>query len=734
MASFANRLACSLVPTTGHPSLGGLLSKLSASRRALKTDGTGDGCALIGWSAIAQAKQYVTLQQSSHKMQTTNNHITSSPLLQHSQAFSRAFSRSEHLKKIAFLAPIMYDEPRITTSRRQPAHAFATFTRSLMTMRTVCRPSPKQEIHPGRSRRCPITTWVTPRTTSAEMMGRKGPYIWSSVIIRLVLVMGISVILFMVVPSFRYVVIGLVRCTRVALAVIGAIFDYKKLFATTWADDEAGRTQRHLDYQSTHLSAARRILEVLKQNGGIYVKLGQHLSSIQLIPIAWSQTMRPLQDQCLATPYVLIDRLFLDDVGVGISDLFDEFDPQPIGVASLAQVHRARDRLTGREVAVKVMHPSLEEYLEVDMRTVVVMLRFVKWVFPEFEFTWLGEEMQENLPKEMDFRIEAANALRCARDFSSLKSTSLKIPDVLWAKKRVLVMEYINGGRFDDLEYLAQHKIDRNRASQEVTRIFSQMLYLNGYFHADPHAGNLLIRPALPSSRSPYNFEIVLLDHGLYFDLSDQLRVNYAHLWLSLLKSNASADRRKYAKLVGNIDDDHYNIFESAITGRVGMKGTGSLMVMENQTREEQQLIRSTVVAEEGMIMNIFQILRNVPRRLLMILKVNDLTRSLDVSLNTTHPPVRIWLIVARFCELAIWRDEIRQMRSERHISGLSFSLVSRWLHSFWEYQKWYNALRVVEWGMDFVASLNKSWLWLKGLKEGGLDGARREAAGLVIA
>lgn len=167
--------------------------------------------------------------------------------------------------------------------------------------------------------------------------------------------------------------------------------DYKKLFAKTWVEDEAGHTQRHLDYQSTHLSAARRILEVLKTNGGIYVKLGQHISSIQLIPLAWSQTMRPLQDQCLATPYALIDRLFLDDVGVGIAELFDEFEPQPIGVASLAQVHRARDRVTGREVAVKVMHPSLEEYLEVDMRTVVVMLQFVKWVFPEFEFTWLGE-------------------------------------------------------------------------------------------------------------------------------------------------------------------------------------------------------------------------------------------------------------------------------------------------------------------------------------------------------
>ncbi|MBW0467075.1 hypothetical protein O181_006790 [Austropuccinia psidii MF-1] len=538
--------------------------------------------------------------------------------------------------------------------------------------------------------------------------------------------------LFELSPPFRYGVVGIVRCSRVAVAVLGAIWDYKALFSKSWADDSAGRAQRHLDYQSTHLSAARRIFNVLKQNGGIYVKLGQHMSSIQLIPMAWSSTMRPLQDQCLPTPYEHINQLFLEDVGVDIPQLFDRFDHEPIGVASLAQVHRARDRLTGKELAVKVMHPRLEEYQEIDTRTVVVMLGFVKWVFPEFEFSWLGEEMQENLPKEMDFRIEAANAARCAHDFSTLPSTTLKIPDVLWAKKRVLVMEYIKGGRFDDLEYLAQHKIDRNRASQELTRIFAQMVYLNGYFHADPHAGNLLIRPSLSSSRSPYNFEIVLLDHGLYFDLSEEFRVNYAKLWLSFLKPNSTAQRRKYAKLVGNISDENYDIFETAITGRVGMKGQGSLMAMQAQTREEQKLIQNVVMAQEGILVEILKILRNVPRRLLMILKVNDLTRSLDQALNTTHSPIRVWLILARFCELAIWNHEWAMIQASYRHNGLSLSLISNWFKAWWDFQKWHNSLQIVERFFDIYAGLSKNYMWFNGLVQGGIRGAQRQAAGLV--
>jgi aarF domain-containing kinase len=161
--------------------------------------------------------------------------------------------------------------------------------------------------------------------------------------------------------------------------------------------------------------------------------------------------------------------------------------------------------------------------------------------------------MRMNLPKEMDFVHEASNAARAAQDFENIK-TSLHIPTVISATKRVLIMEYIQGGRVDDLEYLAQHKIDRNKVALELARIFNQMVFINGWFHAvrttiivisiwsdigcrihiqvflfiivnhkqttlTSSQGNLLIRPASSTSKSPYNFEIALLDHGLYFDL-----------------------------------------------------------------------------------------------------------------------------------------------------------------------------------------------------------------------
>lgn len=291
-----------------------------------------------------------------------------------------------------------------------------------------------------------------------------------------------------------------------------------------------------------------------------------------------------------------------------------------------------------------------------------------------------------SLPLEMDFRHEAANAKHCKANFSKLKRTSLVVPEILWSQERILVMEFIEGGRVDDLAYLSAHGIDRSMffslilisgrernsegvtlcyvdaVSCEISRIFSQMLFIDGSFHGDPvspikpqafqallsnlyavqHAGNLLIRPvphaARGASRSKHNFEIVLLDHGLWFDISYTLRTNYARLWLAFLKPKSpevDRERRMYAELVGNIQPEMYPIFEAAITGRPGIseddfdpntgiiKGTldGSLVGLTVQTPEEAQRLRNAF-AQEGMIESIFELLRRVPRRLLMVLKI----------------------------------------------------------------------------------------------------------------
>ncbi|KAK4056946.1 hypothetical protein OIO90_001846 [Microbotryomycetes sp. JL221] len=563
----------------------------------------------------------------------------------------------------------------------------------------------------------------------------------SSILALLVLTLAALVLLYNVFAPFRHLLIAADRCARVGWAVLWCIVDYKLLFRKEWDQTEEGRKQRHEDYESTHWKCAVRIREVLKKNGGIYIKLGQHLSAVQLIPVPWTEAMKPLQDQCFPTPLVELQQLFLTDVGAPLSAFFSTFDPHPIGVASLAQVHRATDRKTGKQVAVKVMHPDLEEFSTIDMKTTTLMLKVVKSVFPSFEFTWLGEEMEENLPLEMDFRHEAANAERCRADFASLTQTTLVVPKVLWAKKRAMVMEFIEGARIDDLDYLARHQIDRNQVAKQLQHIFSRMIYVTGFFHADPHGGNLLIRPRQPESRSPYNFEIVLLDHGLYFDMSADLRVNYAKLWLSLISPSSPSievERRKYAYLVGNIDSEMYPLFQAAITGRAALDDPfqnkpdgskrGSVMELGESTAQEQRRMRHAIVETEGLMQSLFELLRRVPRRLLMVLKVN----ALDKSLHTTHSPTRIFIIVAHYCNLSIYTQDKQSLTHEYRQFGASFGLIRSFMSSWWRYKTWQVSLGVAEIWQDSQARISKWSLWLKGLRLHGFEGAWREEAGLT--
>ncbi|KAF8268634.1 ABC1-domain-containing protein [Lactarius quietus] len=547
---------------------------------------------------------------------------------------------------------------------------------------------------------------------------------------------------------FRHTALAVVRCSRIAeAAVLGAI-DYKRAFARKYATDE----EKSDAYSQCHLRSANRVLRALLANGGVFIKLGQHMASLIVLPLEWRDTMRPLQDKCDPTPYEDVESLFMTDMGRPLSEIFDYFNPDPIGVGSLAQVHIAHHRESGKTVAVKLQHPHLREFCAMDMETVELTLGWIKRWFPEFEFTWLGEEMRENLPKELDFTIEARNAEKASNNFKNSK-TSLYIPKVISADKRVLIMEFIEGARVDDLQYLAAHNIDRNKVSLELSRIFSQMVYLDGWFHADPHPGNLLIRPRPAASRSPYNFEIVLLDHGLYFDLDRTLRINYSKLWLALIARatpETNMDRRKYAQLVGNVGPDQYATFEAALTGRVTMEDApegsrpdnetnssirraSSMLEQQAQTDQEEVEALRNAATKEGVLLSVFDLLRNMPRRVLMVFKLNDLTRSLDYALSTTHSKVRVFVVVAKYCTTAVWEDERQTLFDRMRGSGLlSPRSLADYFGVWWRYERLYCGLVALEWYMDVQAQARKFTAWLKGLYRTGFEGAHKAAAGLA--
>lgn len=323
--------------------------------------------------------------------------------------------------------------------------------------------------------------------------------------------------------------------------------------------------------------------------------------------------------------------MVLQDTGRPLEDYFSSFEEQPIGAASLAQVHRAVDRLSGEQVAVKLQHPNLDEWAPLDLALTRFTFSTLKRWFPEYDLTWLSEEMEVSLPQELDFNREAANAIRARAYFSHVPDAPLIIPRVLWAQRRILVMEYVTGRRPDDLKYLDEHHIDRDEVSAALARIFNEMIFgTDAPLHCDPHAGNIAIRHNA-NRWGKANFDVILYDHGLYRDLPLTLRRSYAKLWLAVLDVDVER-MRKYSKEVAGIENQDFELFASAITGRdfsvFQDKESGGVNKPRNQ--EEKKAIGNAL--GDGLLAQLVQLLGKVPKVLLLVLKTNDLSKCARVG------------------------------------------------------------------------------------------------------
>jgi predicted unusual protein kinase regulating ubiquinone biosynthesis (AarF/ABC1/UbiB family) len=344
-----------------------------------------------------------------------------------------------------------------------------------------------------------------------------------------------------------------------------------------------------------------------------------------LLPNEWCDTFIPLQDKCPVSSYESIQAMVQKDTGRSLDDFFSEFEQTPIGAASLAQVHRATVRETGQRVAVKVQHPALDEWARLDLGlTSFTFATLARW-FPEYDLTWLSDEMSASLPQELDFALEGRNATHARNYFSHVRDAPVIIPEVLWAKRRILVMEYVSGARPDDLAYLDAHNIDRDQVSAALARVFNEMIFgRDAPLHCDPHGGNIAIRHN-PSRSAAANFDVVLYDHGLYRDIPLSLRRAYAHLWLAVLDGD-EAGMRRYAYETAGVSSEHFPLFASAITGRdyTVLAGANSRGVASARTSEEKKVIGDAL--GDGLLENLIQLLGKVPRVMLLILKTNDLS------------------------------------------------------------------------------------------------------------
>ncbi|KAI0909987.1 ABC1 family-domain-containing protein [Ustulina deusta] len=468
------------------------------------------------------------------------------------------------------------------------------------------------------------------------------------------------------------------RTGRVAATLALCINDYRTSLNQREKTDDLDEQDAIL--RQCHKRCAVRTLKVLEKNGGIFIKLGQHLSAMTyLLPYEWTSTFIPLQDKCPVSSYESIEEMFRQETGEELEDYFSDFAHEPIGAASLAQVHLATVKESGQRVAVKVQHPGLAQWAPLDMALTKLTFSMLKRFFPEYDLEWLSSEMEASLPQELDFQLEAANAIRTKQHFQKLPELPLVIPDVIWAKKRILVMANESGRRLDDLDYLDSAGIDRDEVSATLAHIFNEMIFgKNAPLHCDPHGGNIAIRKTLGKRRGGKNFEIIIYDHGLYRDIPEHLQRSYAKMWLAVINGDMDG-MKQHAHDVAGITEEQFPLFASAITGRDYTVVSSS--ILKSRSEEEKKSMGDAL--QEGLLSDLVTMLGQVPRIILLILKTNDLTRSLDENLHTRQGPMRTFLILAHYCARTVLReqvDEIRQRPGSLLSPGNAVRFIAAWM------------------------------------------------------
>jgi ubiquinone biosynthesis protein len=302
------------------------------------------------------------------------------------------------------------------------------------------------------------------------------------------------------------------RFVRAYTTTFQVIFSYLSLF---WIAKLVGRTYRDQNIKAVHKRNAKRVYATILELQGLFIKVGQLLSIMaNFLPEEFRAELEGLQDQVPPRAYSEISPRIEEELGATVDEIFDDFHREPIASASLGQVHEARTK-EGLRVAVKVQHQDIDEIVRLDLKTIRRIITIVQWFVPVQGLDSYYHQIKDLLSQELDFKGEADNIEKIATNFAKDPRVHFPVPVRELSTSRVLTTTFVEGKKLTDLAGLDAMGIDKKELASRLVRVYCQMIFVDGIYHADPHPGNILVNA---------DGDFVLLDFGAVAELSQPMR------------------------------------------------------------------------------------------------------------------------------------------------------------------------------------------------------------------
>lgn len=279
-------------------------------------------------------------------------------------------------------------------------------------------------------------------------------------------------------------------------------------------------------------SLGERIRLVLEALGPTYVKIGQIASTRHdVIPEGIIHELEKLQDNVSPFSFDEVQQIIETELGAPLNDVFSAFDKRVLASASIGQVHRAR-LWSGETVAVKVQRPQIKAIIETDLEILLDLAalaeRRLEWA-EQYQLRDIAEEFAKSLRNELDYTIEARNAEKIAKQFND--DASVHIPSIYWdySTKTVLTMEFVEGVKLNQPDALEEQGVDRKTLAEQLIRALFHQVLIEGFFHGDPHPGNVFVLQSGVLS---------FIDFGMVGRLTPDMKYHFASLVIAMMRQN----------------------------------------------------------------------------------------------------------------------------------------------------------------------------------------------------